>query len=120
MKARSNGAPGFLFLAVGEAKLQLLLWPLAIACEGAWGALWIVFRPLYAGPWKVSAPLALGNSNHRGKRMPIGTIILIILVILLIGALPSWPYAAGWGAGPAGILGVVLIIVLILVLLGRI
>jgi hypothetical protein len=51
--------------------------------------------------------------------MPLGTIILIILVVLLIGALPSWPYSAGWGAYPAGGLGLILIIVLILVLLGR-
>ncbi len=51
--------------------------------------------------------------------MPLGTIILIILVVLLIGALPTWPYAAGWGAGPAGILGLVLVVVLILVLLGK-
>ena len=50
--------------------------------------------------------------------MPLGTILLIILVILLIGALPAWPYSAAWGPYPAGILGTVLIIVLILVLLG--
>lgn len=47
------------------------------------------------------------------------TILLIILVLLLIGALPAWPYATNWGYGPSGILGVVLVIVLILVLLGR-
>ena len=55
-----------------------------------------------------------------GKYMPLGTILLIILVILLIGALPAWPYAAAWGPAPAGILGVILIVVLILVLMGRI
>jgi Protein of unknown function (DUF3309) len=55
----------------------------------------------------------------KGKHMPLGTILLIILVLLLIGALPSWPYAAAWGPAPAGILGVILIIVLILVLIGR-
>ncbi|MGE0845809.1 MAG: DUF3309 family protein [Flavobacteriaceae bacterium] len=47
------------------------------------------------------------------------TIILIILVLLLIGALPSWPYARGWGYGPSGILGVLLVIVLVLALMGR-
>jgi hypothetical protein len=52
--------------------------------------------------------------------MPVGTILLIVLVILLIAALPSWPYSAGWGVYPAGGLGLVLVIVLILVLLGRI
>jgi hypothetical protein len=48
-----------------------------------------------------------------------GTILLIILIILLIGGLPSWPYSRGWGYGPSGILGVILIIVIILLLTGR-
>jgi hypothetical protein len=48
-----------------------------------------------------------------------GTILLVILIILLIGAFPSWPYSQGWGYGPSGILGVILIVVLILLLLGR-
>ena len=52
-------------------------------------------------------------------RMSLGTILLIILVLLLIGALPSWPHSAAWGPFPAGILGVILIVVLILVLTGR-
>lgn len=47
----------------------------------------------------------------------LGTILIIILIILLIGALPSWPHAAGWGWGPSGALGVILIVVLIVVLL---
>ena len=51
--------------------------------------------------------------------MSTGTLLLIILVILLIGALPSWPYSTGWGPYPAGGLGVILLVVLILVLLGR-
>ena len=45
-------------------------------------------------------------------------ILLIIVIILLIGALPSWPYSSGWGYYPAGGLGTILIIILILVLLG--
>ncbi len=49
-----------------------------------------------------------------------GTILLVILIILLIGAIPSWPYSSGWGYGPSGVLGVVLVVILILVLLGRI
>jgi Protein of unknown function (DUF3309) len=52
--------------------------------------------------------------------MSTGTILLIILVVLLIGALPAWPYSAGWGPYPAGGLGLVLLVILILVLLGRI
>jgi Protein of unknown function (DUF3309) len=51
--------------------------------------------------------------------MPLGTIILIILVVLLVAAFPSWPYSAGWGLYPSGGLGLVLIVVLILVLMGR-
>lgn len=50
----------------------------------------------------------------------LGTILIILLILLLIGALPRWPYSARWGYGPTGILGVILIIILILVLLGRI
>lgn len=52
--------------------------------------------------------------------MSLGTILLIILVLLLIGALPSWPYSSGWGPYPAGGLGLVLIVVLILVLMGKV
>ena len=52
--------------------------------------------------------------------MTLSTILLIILILLLIGALPNWGYSRAWGRGPAGIVGVILIVVLILVLLGRI
>ncbi|HEY4840508.1 MAG TPA: DUF3309 family protein [Terriglobales bacterium] len=48
-----------------------------------------------------------------------GTILLIILILLLIGALPTWPYSNGWGYYPSGGLGLVVVIVLILVILGR-
>ena len=51
--------------------------------------------------------------------MTLGTILLIILILLLIGALPSWPYSSGWGYYPSGGIGLVLVIILILVLLGR-
>jgi len=46
----------------------------------------------------------------------LGTILLIILILLLIGAIPSWPYSRGWGYGPSGILGVIFIVVIVLVL----
>ncbi|MEA2978500.1 MAG: hypothetical protein QOF09_323 [Alphaproteobacteria bacterium] len=52
--------------------------------------------------------------------MSLGTILLIILILLLIGALPTWPYSSGWGYYPVGCIGTILIIVLILLLLGRI
>lgn len=50
----------------------------------------------------------------------LGTILIIVLILLLLGAVPAWPYSSGWGYYPSGILGTVLIVVLILVLLGRI
>ncbi|MCO5071403.1 MAG: DUF3309 domain-containing protein [Rhizobiaceae bacterium] len=52
--------------------------------------------------------------------MAISTILIIILILLLIGAIPSWPYSRGWGYGPSGIVGVILVVVLILLLMGRI
>ncbi len=50
----------------------------------------------------------------------LGTILLIVLILLLIGAIPSWPHSRSWGYGPSGGLGLVVIIVLVLVLMGRI
>lgn len=51
--------------------------------------------------------------------MSVGTIILIVLVLMLIGAIPTWPHSKSWGYGPSGGLGLVVVILLILVLLGR-
>ena len=48
-----------------------------------------------------------------------GTILLIILILLLIGALPAWPYSSGWGYYPSGGVGLIVLILLILVLMGR-
>ena len=50
----------------------------------------------------------------------LSTILIIILILLLLGALPSWGYSRGWGYGPSGLLGLVLIIVIVLLLLGYI
>ncbi len=50
----------------------------------------------------------------------LGTILLVLLLLILIGALPRWPYSAEWGYGPSGIAGTVLIIILLLVLLRQI
>jgi hypothetical protein len=52
--------------------------------------------------------------------MPLGTILLILLILMLIGAIPSWPHSKSWGYGPSGVLGTVALVVLVLVLLGRI
>jgi hypothetical protein len=52
-------------------------------------------------------------------RMTLGTVLLIVLLLVLIGAVPTWPYSREWGYYPSGGVGLVLVIVLILVLLGR-
>ena len=52
--------------------------------------------------------------------MTVGTLLLIILILLLVGAVPSWPHSRAWGYFPSGGVGVVLVIVLVLVLMGRI
>ncbi|MDO9127522.1 MULTISPECIES: DUF3309 family protein [Parvibaculum] len=48
------------------------------------------------------------------------TILLVILILLIIGAVPSWPYSRGWGYGPSGLLGVLLIVLIVLLLTGRV
>jgi hypothetical protein len=48
------------------------------------------------------------------------TILVIILVLMLLGAFPAWPYSRGWGYGPSGVLGLILIVLLVLALLGRV
>jgi hypothetical protein len=52
--------------------------------------------------------------------MSIGTILLIVLVLILVGALPSWPHSRSWGYGPTGIVGVLLVILVVLLVMGRI
>jgi hypothetical protein len=52
--------------------------------------------------------------------MTIGTILLILLVLLLIGAFPSWPHSRSWGYGPSGGIGLVVVILVVLLLLGKI
>ena len=50
----------------------------------------------------------------------LSTILIIILILILVGAIPSWPYRRGWGYGPSGVVGLILVILLILLLLGKI
>ncbi len=52
--------------------------------------------------------------------MTLTTILIIVLILILIGAIPAWPHSRQWGYGPSGIVGVILVILLILVLMGRI
>jgi hypothetical protein len=58
--------------------------------------------------------------NELGAKAVLGTILLVILILVLVGALPTWGYSRGWGYGPSGILGVIVVILLILVLMGRV
>jgi hypothetical protein len=51
--------------------------------------------------------------------MTLSTVLLIILILALVGALPSWPHSRGWGYGPSGLVGVLLVVVLVLALMGR-
>lgn len=51
--------------------------------------------------------------------MSLGTVLLIVLILLLIGAIPSWPHSRGWGYRPSGLLSVVVVVLLIMVLTGR-
>jgi hypothetical protein len=51
--------------------------------------------------------------------MSLGTILLIVLILMLIGVLPTWPHSSSWGYGPSGVLGLVVVILIILVLMGR-
>ena len=51
--------------------------------------------------------------------MSIGTILLIVVILILVGVLPVWPHATSWGYGPSGIVGVVLLIVIVLFVMGR-
>jgi Protein of unknown function (DUF3309) len=52
--------------------------------------------------------------------MSIGTILLIILILILVGALPSWPHSKSWGYGPSGGIGLIVLIIIVLLVMGRI
>jgi hypothetical protein len=78
--------------------------------------------PVGGNPMAGTALSALQRFYLPNKRNPVtlGTILLILLILLLVGALPSWPYSRGWGYYPSGGLGLILIIVIVLVLLNRV
>jgi hypothetical protein len=65
---------------------------------------------------KVRHRAGLGD---KGATM-LGTVLVILLILLLIGAFPRWGYSSGWGYGPSGLIGIVLVIVLVLALTGRV
>ena len=51
--------------------------------------------------------------------MSLGTILLIVLILMLIGVFPTWPHSSGWGYGPSGVLGLVVVVIVVLLLMGR-
>ncbi|MFZ2387438.1 MAG: DUF3309 domain-containing protein [Polaromonas sp.] len=51
--------------------------------------------------------------------MSLGTILLIVLILMLIGAFPTWPHSSSWGYGPSGVLGLVVIVLIVMLLMGR-
>jgi hypothetical protein len=63
----------------------------------------------------VAAPLSTARPP-----MSLGWVLLIVLILVLVGVIPTWPYSGAWGYGPSGLVGLVLVIVLILILTGRI
>jgi hypothetical protein len=63
--------------------------------------------------------IAVGGHYYKENLMSLGTILLIVLILLLIGAFPSWPHSRSWGYGPSGGLGLVVIILIVLLLMGR-
>jgi hypothetical protein len=68
---------------------------------------------------RTTAHFAFTRKAGTGDEMGLGTILLIILILALIGALPSWPYSSGWGYAPSGVVGAIVIVVLVLLLMGR-
>ena len=81
---------------------------------------------LYAArPWFRDRPEAFGRpctapvAVHREHVMSLGTILLVVVILLLIGVLPTWPHARSWGYGPSGVAGIVLVILIVLFLMGR-
>jgi uncharacterized protein DUF3309 len=79
------------------------------------------------GPTTKQLPVSRNTSSFYSNRFcdwnrevdMLGTILIVLLILFLLGALPSWPYSRSWGYFPSGLLGLVLIIVIILFLLGR-
>jgi hypothetical protein len=59
------------------------------------------------------------SNGYRENNMSIGTILLIILILALIGAFPTWPHSRSWGYYPSGIVGIVVLIVIVMLLMGR-
>src|SRR5262245_18816435 len=77
-----------------------------------------------AAAWEQCPGDAHWRTDHNASRrrscpMTLSTVLLILLILALLGALPSWPYSRGWGYGPSGLVGMVLVVVLLMPLMGR-
>jgi hypothetical protein len=77
-------------------------------------------RNSFGGSDFVLRGLTLRRLLCEDRNMSLGTILIIILILLLLGVIPNWGYSSSWGYGPSGVVGTILIVVLILLLLGRI
>jgi hypothetical protein len=73
-----------------------------------------------ARPGRVAANADASQNIEGAMLMSLGTILLIILILALVGALPTWPYSSGWGYYPTGGFGLLILILIILIVLGRI
>jgi hypothetical protein len=71
-------------------------------------------------PGNFPLPARIAVTTNGTSEYAVSTILLVILILLLVGALPTWPHSRSWGYAPSGLLGVVLVVLLILLLLGRI
>ena len=67
---------------------------------------------------RMRSPRFTASDNQKGIVM-LGTVVIVILILMLVGALPRWSHSASWGYAPSGMLGTILIVLLILVLLGK-
>ena len=70
-------------------------------------------------PWRIAMVIRGDGSELWERNMGLGTILLVIVILMLVGVLPTWPHARSWGYGPTGIAGIVLLIVIILLVTGR-
>jgi hypothetical protein len=92
--------------------------PVCASAQTTFGVADILLRYPPRGGIRVDAREAVAV-NKREQVMSLGTILLIVLILILVGVLPTWPHARSWGYGPSGIVGVILVIVVVLFLLGR-
>lgn len=79
-----------------------------------------IFKQLGLIQVQLMAKTPCQTHNASNKEIDMGTILIVILILLLIGGLPVFPHSRSWGYGPSGIIGVVLVVLLILLLLGKI